>query len=44
MPDSTSEVGTLNEIYKKLALLVNKGNIFKIFEHFKGQQITFPMK
>ena len=44
MLNSTSEVNALNEIYRELALLIGEENAFKVFEEYKGQQITFPMK
>ena len=34
----------LNGIYKELAEIVNFETVVTIFEHFKGQQVTFPTR
>lgn len=34
----------LNGIYKEMAEVLNFETVVMIFEHFKGQQVTFPTK
>lgn len=34
----------LNGIYSELALIVGMDNVRQIFDQYKGQQITFPMR
>ena len=38
------EINALNEIYKELVDLIGYDNTMILYTHFKGQQITFPIK
>lgn len=38
------QAADLEGVYREMAELVGVENAFKIFEHFKGQQRTFPQK
>ena len=39
-----NDTDALNEVYKEIADLIGYDNAKIIYTHFKGQQITFPVK
>lgn len=38
------EINALNEVYKELVDLIGYDNTMILYTHFKGQQVTFPIK
>lgn len=42
--DSERDISAFNEIYKEIAEIVGFENALKLYGHFKGQQITFPIR
>ena len=38
------EIDALNDVYREIADLLGYDNALAIHAHFKGQQITFPVK
>ena len=41
---SVAEVDTFNDVYKEMIDLIGYDNTMTLYTHFKGQQITFPVK
>ncbi len=39
-----TDIDALNDVYKEMADLIGYDNAIMIYTHFKGQQITFPVK
>ena len=39
-----SDKDALNDVYKEIADLIGYDNAMILYTHFKGQQITFPVK
>ena len=39
-----NDIDALSEVYREIAELVGYDNAIVIYTHFKGQQITFPVK
>lgn len=37
-------INALNEVYREMVDLVGYDNTMLIYTHFKGQQVTFPIK
>ena len=37
-------IGALNEVYRELVDLIGYDNTMILYTHFKGQQVTFPVK
>jgi Mor family transcriptional regulator len=44
MAELDFEIETLNDAYKEFARLIGIENTHKMFQNFRGQQITFPMR
>ncbi len=40
----TDRIGALNEVYKELVDLIGYDNTMLLYTHFKGQQVTFPVR
>ena len=38
------DINALNDVYRKIADLIGCDNAVTLYKHFKGQQITFPVK
>lgn len=38
------DMNALNEVYKEMVDLIGYDNTMILYTHFKGQQITFPIK
>lgn len=38
------DINALNEVYREMIDLVGYDNTMILYTHFKGQQITFPIK
>ncbi len=39
-----SDIDALNDVYKEIADLLGYDDALVLYTHFKGQQITFPVK
>lgn len=39
-----NDIDALSEVYREIAELIGYDNAIVIYTHFKGQQITFPIK
>lgn len=39
-----SDINALNDVYKEIADLIGYDDAMILYTHFKGQQITFPIK
>ncbi len=40
----SEEIKALNEVYREMVDLVGYDNTMILYTHFKGQQVTFPIK
>ena len=38
------ELNALNEVYREMVDLIGYDNTMILYTHFKGQQVTFPIK
>ena len=38
------DIDALNAVYKEIAELIGYDNTMVLYSHFKGQQVTFPIK
>lgn len=39
-----SDINALNDVYREIAELIGYDNAMILYTHFKGQQVTFPIK
>lgn len=39
-----TDIDAMNDVYREMADLIGYDNAIMIYTHFKGQQITFPVK
>lgn len=39
-----TDIDALNDVYKEIAELIGYDDAIILYTHFKGQQITFPVK
>lgn len=39
-----NDIKSLNDVYKEIAELIGYDDAMILYTHFKGQQITFPVK
>ena len=38
------DIDILNDIYKEISEMIGIENTLKIYNHFKGQQVSFPIR